>query len=206
MTLQLGPDWQNELWVSPFSLRFELSDGEHVGRQVTKFINSFERARALARLALPGERIVGIIAGFPEPSLMAGAEWREWTTGTAFDHLTNLGVPSDACLASWTGYWWHCDIDDPEMELWEQRAVMLSWEQADILLWNQVGQDLGIAPRAPVQAKLVDLERGICVNAYDDRGMDITAIERAPLEALYAERNDWLLDYDRARMAAVFEA
>jgi Domain of unknown function (DUF3885) len=206
MNLIPGPDWQNEFWVSPYSLRFELSDGECVGRYVTKFIHAFERARALARLALPGERVVGIIAGFSEPGLVAGAEWHEWTTGTAFDQLAVLGVPSDACLASWASYWWHCDVDDPEMDPWEQRAVLLTWEQADILLWNQVGQDLGIAPRAPVQAKLVDLERGICVDAYDDRGMDITALEKAPLEALYAERNDWLLDYDRARMAAVFEA
>lgn len=206
MTFSFGPEWQSDIWASPYWLRFELADGAYLSSYVTRFTNSFDRARRLARMALPTKNIIGIIAAYPDPSLEMSAEWHEWTTGTGFEHLEKLGVSTDVALASWRGYWWPDEDADPEVEPWDQRAVSLTWEEADVLLWNQIAQDLGVAPRAPVFAKLVDLERGICVNAYDDRGMDIIALTKEPLVSLYEECNDWLLDYDRARMAAVFES
>lgn len=90
MTLAFGPDWQRDVWASPYWLRFELSDGEYLGRYVTKFTTSYDRARKLARIALPSERIVGIIAAFSEPSRELGAERLGWTTGTAFEHLAEM--------------------------------------------------------------------------------------------------------------------
>lgn len=205
MTLSLGPDWQRDLWESPYRLRFELSYGEYLGRYVTKFTMSFDRVRKLARMALPSESLVGIIAAFPEPHLDIAADRLDWTTGTGFEHLAKLGVSTETALSEWEGYWWPDDETDPEAEPWAHRAVHLNWEQADILLWNQIAQDLGVAPRAPVLSKFVDLERGLCVNAYDDRGMDVTSLTKQPLEGLYSECSSWLLDYDRSRMSAVFE-
>ncbi|MGL3821468.1 DUF3885 domain-containing protein [Sphingopyxis sp. R3-92] len=206
MTLSPGPNWQRDLWISPYWLRFELDDGEHAGRYVTKFTTSYDRARKLARMALPSEIVVGIIAAFPDPSMELNADWLGWTTGTGFEHLAQLGVSTDSAFAEWGGFWWPDDEGDPEAEPWIQRAVCLTWEQVDVLLWNQIAQDLGIAPRAPVFAKFVDLAQGICVNAYDDRGMDVTSLTKKPLEELYSQCSSWLLDYDRGRMAAVFES
>lgn len=206
MSLSLIPNWQRDLWASPYRLQFELSDGEYLGRYVTKFTASYDRARKVARAALPSGSIVGIIAAFPEPSREMNAERLGWTTGTAFEHLAELGVSTEAPLAEWEGCWWPDEEDDPEAEPWAQRAVSLTWEQADILLWNQIAQDLGVAPRAPVFAKFVDLARGVCVNAYDDRGMDVTSLNREPLQELYLQCGNWLLDYDRSRMAAIFES
>lgn len=206
MTLSLGPNWQRDLWISPYWLRFELDDGDYVGRYVTKFTTSYDRARKLARLALPSESVVGIIAALPDPSMELNADWLSWTTGTGFEHLDKLGVSTDAAFSEWEGFWWPDDEEDPEAKPWTQRAVFLTWEQVDILLWNQIAQDLGIAPRAPVFAKFLDLARGICVNAYDDRGMDVTSLTKEPLEELYSQCGSWLLDYDRSRMAAVFES
>lgn len=60
-------------------------------------------------------------------------------------------------------------------------------------------------PQAPVMSKLVDLERGVSVNAYDDRGMDVTAIAKETISGLYQQFDKWLLDYDRTRMAEAFE-
>lgn len=202
MTLHLGPDWQHDLWTSRYSLRFELSSGESF---VTKLTTSYDRARCLARKALPTEKILAVVATNPDPSMEVSAEWRGWVTGTGFDHLAKLGVPTDSCLFAWKGYWWPDDVDDPEAEPWDQRAVSITWEQADILIWNQVAHDLGMAPTAPVMSKLVDIERGVCVNIYDDRGMDVISLTETPTAELYSEFHDWLLDYDRARMAAVFE-
>ena len=205
MSLSFGPNWQRDFWASPYRLRFELDDGEYSGRYVTKFTRSYDRARKLARIALPSDSIVGVIAAFSEPSREMNAERLGWTTGTAFEHLTELGVSTKAPLAEWVGCWWPDEEDDPEAEPWTQLAVSLTWEQADILLWNQIAQDLGVAPRAPVFAKFVDLERGVCVNAYDDRGMDVTSLTREPLEEQYSQCGAWLLEEDRSRMAMVFE-
>ncbi|WP_395443859.1 DUF3885 domain-containing protein [Caulobacter sp. UC70_42] len=54
-------------------------------------------------------------------------------------------------------------------------------------------------------SKLVDLERGVSVNAYDDRGMDITSIAKETTSGLYQRFDKWLLDYDRPRMTEAFE-
>lgn len=205
MTLSPGPNWQRDLWLSPYMLRFELDDGEYVGRYVTKFTSSYDRARKLARIALPFENVVGIIGAFPDPSMELNAERLGWKTGTGFEHLAGLGVPTDAAFAEWEGYWWHNDEDDPEAEPCTQRAVYLTWEQVDILLWSQIAQDLGVSPRAPVFAKFVDMAREVCVNVYDDRGMDVTCLTKEPLEELYTQCDSWLLDFDRSRMAAIFE-
>ena len=206
MSLAFGPNWQRDLWASPYWLRFELDDGEYSGRHVTKFTRSYDRARKVARIALPSDSIVGIIAAFSEPSREINAERLGWTTGAPFEHLAELGVSTEVTFAEWAGFWWPDEEDDPEAEAWTQRAVSLNWEQADILLWNQIAQDLGVAPRAPVFAKLVDLARGVCVNAYDDRGMDVTSLTREPLEDLYSQCGSWLLEDDRNRMAEVFES
>lgn len=205
MTLTLGPNWQLDLSASPYWLRFELDDGEYVGRYVTKFKNSYDRARCLARMALPNESVLAVIAAYPNPSIEIEAKWRGWNTGTGFDHLAEMGVPTSSALTSWLGYWWAEEEDDPEVEPWDQRAVSLTWEQADILIWNQIAQDLGIAPRAPALSKFVDIERGVCVNVYDDRGMDVISLTKEPTAALYSQCHSWLLDCDRSRMAAIFE-
>ncbi|MXP26396.1 DUF3885 domain-containing protein [Altererythrobacter indicus] len=206
MILSLEPNWQRELWASPYRLRFELCDGDHVGRYLTKFTRSFDRARCLARMALPTDSVTGIIGAFPHPSMVMNAQQYGWTTETGFEQLSELGVSCEAALGSWSGFWWPGDEADPEAEQWVQRAVSLTWDEADIFLWNQIALDLGVEPRAPVLTKLVDLERGVCVNAYDDRGMDITALTKEPLVELYSQFNSWLLDDDRNRMAAVFES
>jgi hypothetical protein len=202
MILSFGPDWERELWASPFRLRFELNQG---GSNVTMFTSSYDRARVLARAVLRTDDLVGVIAAYPEPKSELGAKWRGWTKGTAFGHLEEMGVPTEPHLATWSGYCWPDQAIDDEGEPWVHRAIRLTWDQADILLWNQVAHDIGIMPQAPVMSKLVDLERGVSVNAYDDRGMDVTSIAKETISGLYQQFDKWLLDYDRPRMAEAFE-
>jgi Domain of unknown function (DUF3885) len=40
---------------------------------------------------------------------------------------------------------------------------------------------------------------------YDDRGMDLVTASRGDLQAVYDEHEDWILDYDRKRIAETFE-
>jgi hypothetical protein len=167
MALLLGPDWQRDLWASPYRLRFELNQG---GPYVSMFTRGYDRARALARAALPTNELTGIIAVYPDPKREIGAKWRGWTEGAAFETLKEMGVPTESKVAEWAGCWWPEDEPDDEAQPWLHRAVRLTWDQADILLWNQVAHDIGVTPQAPVMSKICDVERGVSVNAYDDRG------------------------------------
>jgi hypothetical protein len=44
----------------------------------------------------------------------------------------------------------------------------------------------------------------VTVYAYDDRGMDITALGPDPIVELYTRFDTWLLDHDRPRMSEAF--
>jgi Domain of unknown function (DUF3885) len=203
MAIILGPDWQRELWASPYSLRFELNRG---GSYINMFTSAYDRARCLARAALPSEQVIAVIAAYPNPSLEPAAKWREWDQGSAFDELTKMGVPTVPSEACWKGHVYPHDKDDPEAFLLEHRAVRLTWDQADILLWSNIAQDMGVTPQAPVFSKLVDVERCVTVFAYDDRGMDIVALSADRIMELYIRFDGWLLDYDRPRMSNAFRA
>ena len=116
-----------------------------------------------------------------------------------------MGVLTTPSEATWTGYFWPGDEEDVEVLPCEHRAVRATWDQADILLWSNIACDIGVKPKAPVLSKLVDVARGVTVYAYDDRGMDITALSADPIAELYTRFDAWLLDCDRPRMSEAFE-
>jgi hypothetical protein len=119
--------------------------------------------------------------------------------------LREMGVPTTPAEATWMGNAYPPqEGDDAELPPCEHRAVFVTWDQADILLWSQVARDIGVMPQAPVLSKLVDVERGVTVYAYDDRGMDITATCPDPIAELHGRFDAWLLDYDRPRMSEAF--
>ena len=202
MTLSFGPDWQCDLWTSKYRLRFELSQGD---AYVNMFTSSYDRARALARAALPTNQVVGVIAAYPNPTRELGAKQRGWSKGTAFGLLQEMGVPTESKIEEWVGYCYPEYEADDEAKPWVHRAVRLTWDQADILLWNQIAHDIGVKPQAPVLSKLVDVERGVSVYAYDDRGMDIVALGKEPISDLFTQFDRWLLNHDRARMSEAFQ-
>jgi uncharacterized protein DUF3885 len=204
MAISLGPDWQRELWASPYRLRFALSQGESY---VSMFTSAYDRARCLARAALPtlpSERVIAVIAAYPNPSKELGAKWRGWTRRAAYDELGEMGVSATPSEATWKGYTYPDDEEDADAHPWEHCAVSVTWDQADILLWSQIAHEIGVTPQAPVLSKLVDVDRGVTVYAYDDRGMDVTALSPDPIAELYTRFDAWLLDSDRPRMSKAF--
>ncbi|WP_332770839.1 DUF3885 domain-containing protein [Phenylobacterium sp.] len=145
------------------------------------------------------------LVAFKSATLSTFGYERSGVWGTAFGHLQEMGVATESKLEAWSGYLWPDHKIDDEPELWLHRAVRLTWEQADILLWNQIAHEIGVMPQAPVMSKLIDLERGVSVNAYDDRGLDITSIAKESISGLYKRFDTWLLDHDRPRMAKALE-
>ncbi len=95
-------------------------------------------------------------------------------------------------------------IDD-EAAPWVHRAVRLTWAQADILLWSQVAHDIGIMPQAPVMSKLVDLERGVSVNATTTGVWTSLPSARNDIGTLPAIRQ-MAPGLDRPRIAEAFES
>lgn len=211
MKISFGPDWQKDLWASPFRLRFGLND-EDVDPEappatyVNMFTMSYDRARVLARAALPGCSVTAVVAANPKPRSGGNGKWRDWTRASAFSQLKDIGVATKPARSKWSGQLYPAYQDGGDLPPWKHRTVDLTWDQADILLWSNIAQDLGVRPVAPVLAKLVDIERGVSVCAYDDRGMDISALDPKSIVHLCKEFDRWLLDYDRPRMALAFPA
>jgi hypothetical protein len=171
-----------------------------------QLVNLWVLARArLWRAAEPrATPLIAVIAAFPNPSKEIGARRRGWTRRTAYDVLGEMGIPTTPLEATWMGYAYPRQEKDAETRPCEHCAISVTWDQADILLWSQIAHDLGVVPQAPALSKLVDVERGVTVYAYDDRGMDITALSPDPIVELYTRFDAWLLDYDRARMSEAF--
>jgi hypothetical protein len=198
--LTLDRRWMDALWRSPYRLRFELSAG---GNYVSMFTRSYDRARQLARAALTTDRPLAVVVDYASPC-WAQVDENEVSSTTSFGLLQEMGVSTDGAEATWNGHFYPGDENDVEASTCEHRAIGVSWDEADILLWNNIAQEIGVRPRAPVLSKLADRATGVVVNAYDDRGMDIIALSARPIEHLYGQFDAWLLDYDRARMAEVF--
>jgi hypothetical protein len=59
-------------------------------------------------------------------------------------------------------------------------------------------------PSAPVLGFLLNTSTSVMLHVYDDRGMDVIACDPAKLQGVYSGFADWLLDYDRERMAKLF--
>jgi hypothetical protein len=73
--------------------------------------------------------------------------------------------------------------------------------ESDSMLTAAIGAELDIPSKAPPCAVyLFDLERGLLLHPYDDRGLDLAAVTLEALRPFYAEFNGWLLDFDRPRM------
>lgn len=195
MALTLGENWARQLWASDYRIRFALHGG---GDYVTIFTSAYDRARELARAALGRAEPIGVIAAWPDPSLKLAADENG---RDGFEILREMGVPADKFECVWSDSFYPGDEDE---EPWRHRAIKLTWDQADILLWNNIASEIGVRPTAPVLSKLVDVERGISVYAYDDRGMDVTALSAADITPLYRRYEQWLLDGDRPRMAKIF--
>lgn len=54
------------------------------------------------------------------------------------------------------------------------------------------------------QCFFINHTRGIVLNLYDDRGMDVVALEKCALLDLYKSHNECILDYDREQIDHVF--
>ncbi|SMP27315.1 DUF3885 domain-containing protein [Shimia sagamensis] len=78
--------------------------------------------------------------------------------------------------------------------------------QLQEVLWLTLGAELGVHPRLTMDVYFVDFAQNLVLHPYDDRGMDVVAINKDALLPLYQRFGDWLLEWNRPEMRSNFDA
>ncbi|MFU8828850.1 MAG: DUF3885 domain-containing protein [Phycisphaerales bacterium] len=97
-------------------------------------------------------------------------------------------------------------LHDEEIEASAWAGVSpLKREHVGRAVWAAISCDFGsLLPASPGRVYIISCSRGLLCHPYDDRGMDVRGLSREALQGLYLKHNDWLLDYDRAKMDSIF--
>jgi hypothetical protein len=182
-----------------YGLRFEL--GDQVKSIVPRFLQSIDRARAIAKAALErSDKLSCIVWQYGEapraPRRKEFSVLRDLGFPGVFErpcrtfegdaeHIRQYGV--DLCR-----YWYESEFSN--------EAAMV-----DSLLWASVSTYGEIRPKTRwLNIYIVDFQRRIAIHIYDDRGMDVVAMEADAVRPLYNVFSEWLFDFDRARMNESF--
>ncbi len=191
------------LYKASYALRFDL--GGELSSGPLRFMRAMDRARAVASSVFAQSRNLTAIVGYYD------GKRRSSRAASSFKALASIGF--------------HAEFSKPERvplndkdhiaafgedryAYWCSAEMTNSSEQRDVLLWACIAREMDISPKARWLERMyiVDLEQGIALNVYDDRGMDLAALDPGKLRPLYLAFNDWLLDHDRTWMAKTFAA
>lgn len=194
-------DWTNLFNDSPYSLRFELGGNHAMGP--IRFLQAIDRARSVAEFVFAeSEKLtVGIRYVGRKVSPRLPAEMLR--TLRKFEFSGSIGPaireePED-----------EVDIQNEAEGSFRYRCALEidnSKEQVALFLWASVASEMGISPRLGdlYWNYITDVERGIILHVYDDRGMDVAGIRRELLQPCYEKFKEWLLEYDRPQIEATF--
>lgn len=117
------------------------------------------------------------------------------------NYFTSLGLPE--CDESYieTHY-----SDGYEYQIkacyWDLRKLTFNWEQ---LFRDIVYTDFEEPHFLASNVFFLNTKAEILYHLYDDRGLDVVAIDKMTLQPIYQNYHTWLLDYDREAMKKVFE-
>ena len=200
----IGNCWAEPFGSSPFRLRFELGgETDGVKAPVPRFLQAFGRARTVVDdTFLPSECVLAVVGCWPQPTLDLFAP-----AADGFGALGQAGFTATP-VGEWKGphprYGMPDDDEEQKNATWKAYDITEQVAARDVIIWCAVAYEMAVTPKAPVVSFMVDLQRGILVHVYDDRGMDVIALKRDPLAEIYRTRNEWLLDHDRGRMIEAF--
>lgn len=202
---QVEEIWRS-LWFSRFGpnklrLRFELGgDGlNNTTQQVPRFLQAHGRACTIADF-LFSEICVGVVAWHPQSKQSTIGAPR---VRTGFQALEATGFRAKQ-IASWQANLYP-DLEEEQGD-WMVRCYELGGNKVsrDTLLWHDVALEMPIYPSACITSVLIDPSQKLMMHVYDDRGMYLIAADARTLEPTYRRFRDWLLGYDRERMAKLF--
>lgn len=97
---------------------------------------------------------------------------------------------------------------DEEDENIETHRFVLECRGRDLrsahLVRSLCNTDFDIKPSIKHEVYVINQTTGTIFHVYDDRGCDVIATSRAALREVYQACNDWILEYDRQRIEAIF--
>lgn len=185
----------------PYALRFELGGDLSMSRQLAaRFMQAMDRAREVAAALFDSAETLTVMIRY--------AEHPEWRHG----RRTTLVALARAGFRTPLGPVERMDDPaahpgDPVLSCWHRIEIANDPHLVAALLWCAVAVEMPVTPksgRAAFRCYIADFAVGTVLHVYDDRGMDLIATAPAALRPIYERFNDWLLDYDRARMDATF--
>lgn len=98
--------------------------------------------------------------------------------------------------------------EDNEDGKYKTHRFILKCKTSDIryvsLLKAICNTDVGIKPSIDNRVFFINVKKETIFHVYDDRGCDLVAKSTEIIRGIYAEYNDWILDYDREKIDEVF--
>jgi hypothetical protein len=188
-----------------FGLRFELSipdykDGDHI----PSFLQAIDRARAITAAVLPN--LENITIAISHWGFKRTADRAERRVKRKLKRLgVNVSTLEFAGSVPQEDYFNIVECRKDRYRHWFtlRPANLLEFDK---FLWGCISEDLWTRPRLrAIDVYMIDLEREVILQVYDDRGMDVVSTELRPLRPFYRKFSDWILDYDRAQIDAVFK-
>ena len=171
------------------ALRFELGGGESA---IDYFTQAYDRARSIAAFAFASSERLTVIQTYYFSEKHAGKR-RLLRANHRCGVLPLSQIES--LISPVTG-------DD------EAQRYMIAFEvQAEMLprlLWGILAAELKIKPSLNGELYIADIDGGVLIHPYDDRGIDIIGPNTASLSAIFQRYNAWLLQYDMHRMNQFF--
>ena len=188
-------------YQTDFSLRFDL--GADLPTAPVRFLQAIDRARQVTDLLFGKSEQLTALAGYYD------GERRTSRASASFKALKEMGFdtsfgPAEQVRQNDTRH-----IAEFGEDLCRYRHAAdfdRNPRLIEALLWASIAREMPVTPKARHLERLyiIDFRRGIAACAYDDRGMDVIGISRTPLQPLYEQFGNWLLDDDRARMDNIF--
>ncbi|ASN80490.1 DUF3885 domain-containing protein [Deinococcus ficus] len=171
------------------ALRFELAGGETV---VDRFSQAYDRARLIASRAFERtERVTVVLATYVINERTAQTQLSRSARSCG------VAIPRKRESVLWPSD----DAGNPARLL---MAFEMDVEAVPRLLWGVLAREVGVRPRLDGALYLADLDHGILVHPYDDRGMDVIGPNTERIAMLYREFQAWRLAYDHERMEGFF--
>jgi len=173
------------------ALRFSLEGDRMEISVIERFLTAIDRAREIGRAAFSSTRQLAVVV----EAWAEGSASRILRRGLA--RLARLGLGSfDLAFAERTEP--QTDYrEDFGKPLWRWRWCLETTEverTLDTVLWLACSREMAIEPRLRgFSLLLIDFDRAVLINVYDDRGMDVAAMNPKEIASLCSRFRTWLL-------------
>lgn len=182
----------------PDGLRFELAEGDTA---LQRFLSAHRKALLIAQDAFRGSIQFAVClrgrtregGGFDCRQLLHELRAAQIPVPTGRAFWADAVDPDD-----WT------DEEEPQVDL--TLAFVAPVSLLPNVLWCALASDLGISPKLQCSVYLLNLQAGVALFPYDDRGMDVVGPNRSALQQLYTQHRPLLLPYDLPQMQSTFGA